>query len=594
VGIARDVVIGGNVTGGGIRTTSTSTAPINPTVGDIWYDTTTDGIYRFTSDGANSYWLDYTSSAVANISGITVQNTNVYANNFNGSNSYFTAGTNANWTFLHNGLADYTIEAWTWVPDTAATYTIASTDAATAQIGFSFLINNSGAGTVSVEVYRGVSGQFASFATATGRITPQQWNHVAFTFVSSTKTGTFYVNGINVGSSTNAAFAYSASAPTYNLAVGRFQAGTPGGYFNGSISNLRILNGTILYTSNFGVPAIPLTAITNTALLTCQGLFADASVNNYAIVNSGATLGLYSARQSTSQLTVDSTITLPDSSQFSTAQSFGMHNRLINGSMSIDQRNVAASQTITAAAALAYTVDRWYAYSTGASVTGQRVAGSGALQYLYQFTGAAGTTAIGFGQRIETINCYDLNGSTVTLSAFLANSLLSTVTWTAYYANTADTFGTLASPTRTQIATGSWTVSGTLTRYTTNIAIPVAARTGIEIVFTVGAQISGTWQIGAVQLEPGVVATPFEHRSIATELQLCFRYYEVMAIYTLAKGGQYDGNGWVDVITYSEKRVVPIITTSSAMSQVRIRTDRALLTSSGPVDGGSAFMNAEL
>jgi hypothetical protein len=285
-----------------------------------------------------------------------------------------------------------------------------------------------------------------------------------------------------------------------------------------------------------------------------------------------------------------------DASQSSTTQNFGMRNRLINGAMSIDQRNVGASQSIVAAAALAYTVDRWYAYSTGASVTGQRVGGTGALQHVYQFTGAAGNTAIGFGQRIETINCYDLINSTVTLSAFLANSLLSTVTWTAFYANSADTFGTLASPTRTQIATGSWTVSSTLTRYTTRIDIPDMATNGIEIVFTVGAQISGTWRIGAVQLEPGTVATPFDRRPIGTELQLCYRYYEIMAIYTLTKGSQYDSNGWVDVITYSEKRIVPIITTSSAMSQPagRVRTNRALLTSVGPVDGGSAFINAEM
>jgi hypothetical protein len=239
----------------------------------------------------------------------------------------------------------------------------------------------------------------------------------------------------------------------------------------------------------------------------------------------GVGLSLYSAQQTSAALNTNSPIILPDASQFSTANSFGMRNRLINGAMAIDQRNAGAAQTITAAAALAYTVDRWYAYSTGANVSGQRVAGAGALQYVYQFTGAASVTAIGFAQRIEAANCYDLNGTTVTLSAFLSNSLLSTVTWTAYYANTADTFGTLASPTRTQIATGSWTVTSSLARYTTNIVVPAAATTGIEIVFTVGAQISGTWQVGAVQLEPGKVATPFERRPVGTELALCQRYY---------------------------------------------------------------------
>ena len=200
-------------------------------------------------------------------------------------------------------------------------------------------------------------------------------------------------------------------------------------------------------------------------------------------------------------------------------------NRIINGAMVVDQRNAGASQTITAGAALAYTVDRWYAYSTGANVTGQRVAGSGFNLFAYRFTGAASVTAIGFGQRIESLNSGDMAGTTATLSVELANTLLTTVTWTAFRANTTDTFGTLASPTRTQIATGTFTVNSTLTRYSTQIAIPSAATTGIEIVFTVGAQTSGTWTIDNVQLEPGTVVTPFERRMITTEVTLCQRYF---------------------------------------------------------------------
>jgi len=121
-------------------------------------------------------------------------------------------------------------------------------------------------------------------------------------------------------------------------------------------------------------------------------------------------------------------------------------NRIINGNVATDQRNAGAAQTITAAAALAYTVDRWYAYCTGANVTGQQIAGATANQYRYRFTGAASVTAIGFAQRIEAINSADLASTTATLSVDLANSLLTTVTWTAYYANTTDTFGSLASP----------------------------------------------------------------------------------------------------------------------------------------------------
>lgn len=208
------------------------------------------------------------------------------------------------------------------------------------------------------------------------------------------------------------------------------------------------------------------------------------------------------------------------------ATPFGMRNRIINGSMAVDQRNAGASQTFTAAAALAYSVDRWYGYCTGANVTGQRVTGAVTNTYYYRFTGAASVTAIGFGQRIEALNSADLAGTTAVLSVDLANSVLTSVTWTAYYANTTDTFGTLASPTRTQIATGTFTVTSTVTRYSTQISVPAAATTGIEIVFTVGAQTSGTWTIGNVQLEKGTLATPFEWRPFPVLLAMCQRYYQ--------------------------------------------------------------------
>jgi hypothetical protein len=237
---------------------------------------------------------------------------------------------------------------------------------------------------------------------------------------------------------------------------------------------------------------------------------------------------LQNASSATANITLDTAGNATVGGTLAMGSSF-LRNRLINGGMQLDQRNAGASQTITAAAALAYTVDRWYAYCTGANVTGQRVANTGTTaspaQNAYQFTGAASVTAIGFGQRIEAVNSFDLANQTATLSVNLANSVLTTVTWTAYYANTADTFGTLASPTVTQIATGTFTVSSTLTRYSTNISIPSAATTGIQILFTVGAQTSGTWTIGNVQLERDSVATPFERRQYGQELALCQRYY---------------------------------------------------------------------
>jgi hypothetical protein len=204
----------------------------------------------------------------------------------------------------------------------------------------------------------------------------------------------------------------------------------------------------------------------------------------------------------------------------------GFRNRIINGDMRIVQRATSATVTAGTAVPTASTgypaVDRFFVYSTGANVTAARVVGD---QYRMQITGASGVTAIGVGQRIELLNSYDLAGGNATLSVELANSLLTTVTWTASYATTADTFGTIGTPTKTQIATGTFTVNSTVTNYTAPIAIPAAATTGIEILLTVGAQTSGNWTIGNMQLEAGSVATPFERRDIGREFIMCQRYY---------------------------------------------------------------------
>ncbi len=244
----------------------------------------------------------------------------------------------------------------------------------------------------------------------------------------------------------------------------------------------------------------------------------------------------------------------------------GHRNRIINGAMKIDQRNAGATQTFTAGAALAYSVDRWYGYCTGANVTGARIT-SGA-QNRYRFTGAASNTGVGFGQRIEAANSMDLAGRTCTLSVKLSSSSLTSITWTAYYANTADTFGTLASPTRTQIATGSFSISSTEATYSAQINVSASATTGIEIVFTGGALLgSQTLTIGDVQLEPGGVATPFEHRMINAELAMCQRYF---ASFYSAMYGYDDVPGQVFQGTHVSfpvvMRTIPSITFKTATS----------------------------
>ena len=215
-----------------------------------------------------------------------------------------------------------------------------------------------------------------------------------------------------------------------------------------------------------------------------------------------------------------SSITFPDQTQMSTATGGSFRNRIINGDMRIDQRNGGASQSITAASP-AYSVDRFIVRPVGGTVTGQRVAGSGSNQFVYQITGGASVTQLQFEQRIESTNSYDLAGKDVTISADLSNSLLTTASWLLYYANVADNFSA-----NTLISFGNWTVSSSMSRYSATVSVPAGATTGLYLMFVVGSQTSGTFKIGNVQLEAGSTATEFERRPIGVELALCQRYFQ--------------------------------------------------------------------
>jgi hypothetical protein len=244
-------------------------------------------------------------------------------------------------------------------------------------------------------------------------------------------------------------------------------------------------------------------------------------------------------------LTTDGTITIGTTALTFTKQggstaATGFRNKIINGAMVIDQRNAGASQNFTAGGALAYCVDRWYGYCTGANITGQQVAGPIANTYRYQFVGAVSNTGFGFGTRLEAVNTAMMAGSAATLSAKIKSSALTSVTWSAYYASTKDAFGTLASPTRTLIATGSFTITASEATYSAPISIPGAATTGIEIVFSAGAMVSGqTLTIGDIQLEQGSTASSFENLPISLQLSTCQRYF--LKRLSVASGGYFQG-----------------------------------------------------
>ena len=146
------------------------------------------------------------------------------------------------------------------------------------------------------------------------------------------------------------------------------------------------------------------------------------------------------------------------------------------------------------------------------------------------FTGAASTTAIHLLQRLESLDTNRLKNKTVTFSCELSNSLLTSVIWEVFRPTTSDdVHGTIATPTQTLVASGTFTVSSTLTRYSTTFALPDLASRGLEIRLRVGAQTSGTWVVSRLQLEEGSVATAFNCGDYPKELRKCQRYYSKQA-----------------------------------------------------------------
>lgn len=70
----------GNIVAGGVRSTTSATPPANPVPGDVWYNSTTDAIYRYTQDSTSSYWLNVFAPSVTSNSSVITTTTNANAN----------------------------------------------------------------------------------------------------------------------------------------------------------------------------------------------------------------------------------------------------------------------------------------------------------------------------------------------------------------------------------------------------------------------------------------------------------------------------------------------------------------------------------
>ena len=240
--------------------------------GSTWGGTGGGGGYGMI--GYNS--AGYNSNAGSGGDGFTtyIANPATYSwSNYFSAVSYVSFGNQTNFNLSTN---NFTIEAWIYLRSYNSSPNASTIVGNGGSGGFIFYVNTSG--NLALSTY-GVS----TLSQSSGTIPLNTWTHVAATRSSNTfKT---YINGTNDGSGT---FSTTIANPNATI-VGDDVSGTSQQYFIGYISNLRIVNGTTVYTSNFTPSTIPLTAITNTVLLTCQnGSFSDSSANNYTATVTGS------------------------------------------------------------------------------------------------------------------------------------------------------------------------------------------------------------------------------------------------------------------------------------------------------------------
>ena len=118
-----------------------------------------------------------------------------------------------------------------------------------------------------------------------GDLTVGAWNHVAVTRSGDIYRG--FVNGVQGYTQTTSLRPYNPNAR--GLIIGSNYNTTWGGSSltsatNSHISNVRLVKGTALYTTNFTPPTSPLTAVSGTTLLTCQNnTIKDNSTNNFDV-----------------------------------------------------------------------------------------------------------------------------------------------------------------------------------------------------------------------------------------------------------------------------------------------------------------------
>jgi hypothetical protein len=197
-----------------------------------------------------------------------------WSNYFDGSGDRLTIADN---TALRFGTGDFTIEFWMYPSQTNAYMRPIGTGNTEAG-AWSIILNNDATFTLAFAT----SGVFSSAISYSANI----WQHIAI--VRSGTTISCFVNGIRQQTTTSS-YDLNAAASVF---IGYTDAASAQAFL-GYMSNVRLVKGTAVYDpslSTLTVPTSPLTAITNTSLLTCQSnRFVDNSTNAFTITRAGDT-----------------------------------------------------------------------------------------------------------------------------------------------------------------------------------------------------------------------------------------------------------------------------------------------------------------
>jgi hypothetical protein len=213
------------------------------------------------SYGTNGFYLPFNSG------------TSSFAGSFNGSSQYLNLTANSSLQF---GTGDFTVEGWYYQNGTVSFGNIFSTTLLYTTTGGLRLSTGNSNNTFQVATAG------SALINASVAFSASRWNH--FAIVRSSGVTTLYQNGVSVGSASDSN-SYTANTFVIGWVDG---SGSSAYLLNGLLSNFRVVKGTAVYTSNFIPSTSPLTAITNTSLLTLQNsTIIDNSTNAFSITNNG-------------------------------------------------------------------------------------------------------------------------------------------------------------------------------------------------------------------------------------------------------------------------------------------------------------------